>query len=136
MRKAGEISAAAHVRAMQECQPGRYEYHLEAAIQHTFAEHGARFPAYNSIVGSGQTRVLHYTENASKMRAGDLVLIDAGCEYQAATPQTSHAPFRSVGSSLLSSVRSMTWCLRRSKQPSPKFGRVIRGTNPTMRPFV
>lgn len=83
MRKAGEISAAAHVRAMQECQPGRYEYHLEAAIQHTFAEHGARFPAYNSIVGSGENAcVLHYTENASKMRAGDLVLIDAGCEYQ------------------------------------------------------
>ena len=83
MRKAGEISAAAHVRAMQECQPGRYEYHLEAAIQHTFAEHGARFPAYNSIVGSGANAcVLHYTENASKMRAGELVLIDAGCEYQ------------------------------------------------------
>ena len=83
MRKAGEISAAAHVRAMQECQPGRYEYHLEAAIQRTFAEHGARFPAYNSIVGSGENAcVLHYTENASKMRAGDLVLIDAGCEYQ------------------------------------------------------
>ena len=83
MRKAGEISAAAHVRAMQECKPGRYEYHLEAAIQHTFAEHGARFPAYNSIVGSGANAcVLHYTENASKMRAGDLVLIDAGCEYQ------------------------------------------------------
>ena len=83
MRKAGEISAAAHVRAMQECQPGRYEYHLEGAIQHTFAEHGARFPAYNSIVGSGANAcVLHYTENASKMRAGDLVLIDAGCEYQ------------------------------------------------------
>ena len=83
MRKAGEISAAAHVRAMQECQPGRYEYHLEAAIQHTFAEHGARFPAYNSIVGSGANAcVLHYTENATKMRAGDLVLIDAGCEYQ------------------------------------------------------
>ena len=83
MRKAGEISAAAHVRAMQECQPGRYEYHLEASIQHTFWEHGARFPAYNSIVGSGANAcVLHYTENASRMKAGDLVLIDAGCEYQ------------------------------------------------------
>ncbi len=83
MRKAGEISAAAHIRAMQECRPGRYEYHLEASIQHTFAEHGARFPAYNSIVGSGANAcVLHYTENADKMRAGDLVLIDAGCEYQ------------------------------------------------------
>ena len=59
------------------------EHHLEAAIQHTFSEHGARFPAYNSIVGSGANAcVLHYTENASRMKAGDLVLIDAGCEYQ------------------------------------------------------
>ena len=83
MRKAGEISAAAHVRAMQECQPGRYEYHLEAAIQHTFAEHGARFPAYNSIVGSGKNACcLHYTENNCKMAEGDLVVIDAGCEYE------------------------------------------------------
>jgi Xaa-Pro aminopeptidase len=44
MRKAGEISAEAHIRAMRECRAGRYEYHLEASIQHTFAEHGARFP--------------------------------------------------------------------------------------------
>ena len=83
MRKAGEISAEAHIRAMRECRAGRYEYHLEASIQHTFAEHGARFPAYNSIVGSGVNAcVLHYTENNARMRGGDLVLIDAGCEYE------------------------------------------------------
>ena len=83
MQRAADISSEAHSRAMRESTPGRYEYHLESAIQHTFAEHGARFPAYNSIVGSGANAcVLHYTENASKMRAGDLVLIDAGCEYQ------------------------------------------------------
>ncbi len=83
MRKAGEISAAAHIRAMRECRAGRYEYHLEASIQHTFAEHGARFPAYNSIVGSGVNAcVLHYTDNNARLRSGDLVLIDAGCEYE------------------------------------------------------
>ena len=83
MRKAGEISAEAHCRAMRECKPGRYEYQLEAAIHHEFANSGARSPAYNSIVGAGDNGcILHYTENSDKMRAGQLVLIDAGCEYE------------------------------------------------------
>jgi len=83
MRKAGEISAKAHVQAMRECIPGRYEYHLEGAIARAFAEYGARYPAYNSIVGAGANAcVLHYTENEDKLNDGDLVLIDAGCEYQ------------------------------------------------------
>ena len=83
MRKAGEISAEAHCQAMRECQPDRFEYQLEGTIARTFAEHGARFPAYNSIVGSGANAcVLHYVENRDKLREGDLVLIDAGCEYE------------------------------------------------------
>ncbi len=83
MRRAGEISAEAHCRAMRECKPGRYEYQLEAAIHHEFADNGARSPAYNSIVGAGENGcILHYTENTDKMRDGDLVLIDAGCEYE------------------------------------------------------
>jgi len=83
MGKAGEISARAHVRAMQTCRPGRWEYQLESAILHEFADHGARYPAYNSIVGSGDNAcILHYTENDAQMKDGDLVLIDAGCEYQ------------------------------------------------------
>lgn len=82
MRRAGEISAAAHVRAMRACQPGRFEYQLEAEILHEFAIHGARHAAYNSIVGGGANAcVLHYTENDDRLRDGDLVLIDAGCEY-------------------------------------------------------
>jgi len=83
MRRAGEISAEAHCRAMRECKPGRYEYQLEAAIHHEFADNGARSPAYNSIVGAGENGcILHYTENCDKMRDGELVLIDAGCEYE------------------------------------------------------
>ena len=83
MRRAGAISAGAHCRAMRECREGRFEYHLEGAILHEFAEHGARSAAYNSIVGAGANAcVLHYTENRDKLRSGDLVLIDAGCEYQ------------------------------------------------------
>ncbi|WP_074012355.1 Xaa-Pro aminopeptidase [Candidatus Sodalis sp. SoCistrobi] len=83
MRRACEITALAHTRAMQQCRPGLYEYQLEGEIKHEFNRHGARFPSYSTIVGSGENGcILHYTENASRMQSGDLVLIDAGCEYQ------------------------------------------------------
>ncbi len=82
MRRAGEISALAHTRAMETCRPGMFEYQLEAEILHEFTRLGARYPAYNTIVGSGENGcILHYTENECEMRGGDLVLIDAGCEY-------------------------------------------------------
>ncbi|BFM09471.1 Xaa-Pro aminopeptidase [Halioxenophilus aromaticivorans] len=83
MRTAGKISAQAHVRAMQMAKPGVYEYQLQAEIEHEFAKNGAHYPAYSSIVGSGPNGcILHYIENTQKMQDGDLVLIDAGCEYQ------------------------------------------------------
>ena len=83
MRRAGEITALAHTRAMEKCRPGMFEYQLEGEIHHEFTRHGARYPSYNTIVGSGENGcILHYTENESEMRDGDLVLIDAGCEYK------------------------------------------------------
>ncbi|MGB2260391.1 MAG: Xaa-Pro aminopeptidase [Porticoccaceae bacterium] len=83
MRKAGEISARAHRRAMQMSRPGLYEYQLQAEIEHEFMLSGATGPAYTSIVGGGKNGcILHYIENRDKLRSGDLVLIDAGCEYQ------------------------------------------------------
>ncbi|AIR59413.1 Xaa-Pro aminopeptidase [Cedecea neteri] len=83
MRRAGEISALAHTRAMQACRPGMFEYQLEGEIHHEFTRHGARYPSYTTIVGGGENGcILHYTENESELRDGDLVLIDAGCEYQ------------------------------------------------------
>ncbi|NRA41249.1 MAG: Xaa-Pro aminopeptidase [Pseudomonadales bacterium] len=83
MAEAGRISAEAHQRAMRFCQPGVYEYQLEAEILHEFAMQGARDPAYGSIVGGGANAcVLHYRENNQPLHDGDLVLIDAGCEYQ------------------------------------------------------
>lgn len=83
MKKAGKISAGAHVRAMQHCKPGINEYQLEAELQHEFGMNGARFAAYNSIVGSGKNGcILHYNENNSVIKDGDLVLIDAGCELE------------------------------------------------------
>lgn len=83
LQQAGIISAQAHTRAMQQCRAGWYEYQLEAEILHEFHRHGARWPAYNTIVGGGENGcILHYTENNRELCDGDLVLIDAGCEYQ------------------------------------------------------
>ncbi len=83
LKRAGEISALAHTRAMEKCRAGMFEYHLEGEIHHEFNRHGARYPSYNTIVGSGENGcILHYTENESELRDGALVLIDAGCEYQ------------------------------------------------------
>ena len=83
MRKAAQISARAHIRAMQSCIPGMMEYHLESEILHECSQHGARFQAYSPIVGGGTNGcVLHYTENEAPLRDGDLVLIDAGCEVE------------------------------------------------------
>ncbi len=83
MRKAAEISAKAHIKAMQFCKPGVYEYQLEAELLHTFMHEGARFPAYSSIVGGGKNGcILHYVENGDTLKNGDLVLIDAGAEVE------------------------------------------------------
>ena len=81
MKEAGEISARAHVRAMKASKTGVMEYQLEAEILHEFQMSGARFPAYNTIVGGGKNGcILHYIENSAPLKNGDLVLIDAGCE--------------------------------------------------------
>lgn len=80
MRQAAQISAAAHIRAMQTVRPNMMEYALEAELCYVFAKHGCGL-AYNSIVGGGDNAcILHYTENNAPLRAGDLVLIDAGAE--------------------------------------------------------
>ncbi|MFT6984413.1 MAG: Xaa-Pro aminopeptidase [Psychromonas sp.] len=83
LSEAAEISAAGHVRAMQQCSVGMWEYQLQAEVEHEFALQGAPHVAYNSIVAGGENGcILHYTENKGKLRDGDLVLIDAGAEYQ------------------------------------------------------
>lgn len=82
MQKAVDITGQAHIRAMQACKPGMYEYQLEAELLYEFHRHGARFSAYNSIVGAGRnTCILHYISNNQEIKDGDMVLIDAGAEY-------------------------------------------------------
>ena len=79
MRKAANISVAAHNRAQEFAKPGRYEYEIQAEIEHTFGLNGCT-PAYPSIVASGYNScVLHYFENNRQMQENDLLLIDAGC---------------------------------------------------------
>jgi Xaa-Pro aminopeptidase len=87
MRRAAQISAGAHIRAMQLCarmiKDGKdvREYHLDAELLHEFRLHGSQYPAYGSIVAAGANAcVLHYRADAAPVRSGDLVLIDAGCE--------------------------------------------------------
>ncbi|MEO8136335.1 MAG: aminopeptidase P N-terminal domain-containing protein, partial [Betaproteobacteria bacterium] len=82
MRRAAEISSQAHVRAMERARPGQHEYEVEAELLHEFVRYGAREQAYSAIVASGPNAcVLHYRENNRRMVDGDLLLIDAGCEY-------------------------------------------------------
>ncbi len=82
MRTAARISARAHRRAMQFCRPGLMEWQVEAELVHECARQGGRFQAYTPIVGGGANGcILHYVENAAELQSGDLLLIDAGCEY-------------------------------------------------------
>jgi len=81
MREAAQISARAHVRAMQASRAGLHEFSLEAELDYEFRKGGAKMPAYGSIVASGRNGcILHYQENDALLKDGDLVLIDAGCE--------------------------------------------------------
>ncbi|RMH38228.1 MAG: M24 family metallopeptidase, partial [Gammaproteobacteria bacterium] len=83
MRHVAKITAEAHKAAMQKTQPGRFEWEIEAEIKYRFALAGARFEAYSSIVAGGDNAtILHYTENQDRLRKGDLLLVDAGAEYQ------------------------------------------------------
>ena len=83
MRRAAEISAAAHRRAMDRTRVGWYEYQVEAELVHEFLRSGAQAVAYPSIVAGGPNAcVLHYRDNNRQLQDGELLLIDAGCEYQ------------------------------------------------------
>ncbi|MFT4060037.1 MAG: Xaa-Pro aminopeptidase [Legionella sp.] len=83
MRQAARISVEAHLRAMRQCKHVHYEYQLEAELNYEFTRQGCRYVAYDPIVGSGENAcILHYTDNNQPLHAGDLVLIDAGGEYE------------------------------------------------------
>ena len=82
LRAAARITREAHELAMRRTRPGMHEYEVEAMLLDTFRRHGSERPAYGSIVGSGPNAcVLHYRKNDRRIHGGELLLIDAGCEY-------------------------------------------------------
>jgi Xaa-Pro aminopeptidase len=82
MRQACRITSEGHIAAMQAVKPGMYEYQVEALIEQEFRARGAAAPGYGTIAGSGvNATVLHYVENESICRDGELLLVDAGAEY-------------------------------------------------------
>lgn len=81
MRYAAQTAARAHTQAMQICRPGLFEFEVQAEIEREFRKDGME-PSYTSIVGGGENAcILHYVENRSELKAGDLLLIDAGSEH-------------------------------------------------------
>ncbi len=83
MRKAAALACAGHTAAMRECKPGLREYELEALLEQQFRKGGSTGPAYASIVAGGANAcILHYVENSELLRDGDLLLIDAGAEWE------------------------------------------------------
>lgn len=101
LRRAAAISVDAHVAAMGLGRPGRHEYELEATINYMFRSQGGMGPGYGTIVGAGvNATILHYVENTCALAAGDLVLVDAGCEvdhYTADITRTWPASGRFTG---------------------------------------
>ncbi|HJQ31581.1 MAG TPA: Xaa-Pro aminopeptidase [Pyrinomonadaceae bacterium] len=83
MQRAADIAAEAHREAMRAARPGAKEYEIEALIEYVFRRSGAAGPAYNTIVGSGvNATILHYINNDAELKDGDLLLIDAGAEFE------------------------------------------------------
>jgi Xaa-Pro aminopeptidase len=83
MQRAADIAAEAHVEAMKAVQPGMMEYEVEAMIEAYFRKHGSAGPSYTSIIGGGgNATILHYIDNKDELKDGDLLLVDAGCEYK------------------------------------------------------
>jgi Xaa-Pro aminopeptidase len=82
MRRAIAISATAHAAAMRNARGGMMEWEIEALVDYNFRKRGAAGPSYPSIIASGpNAATLHYIHNDREIRAGELMLIDAGCEY-------------------------------------------------------
>ena len=82
LRKAVDASVAAHVAAMKAIKPNLKEFEISALLQYEWGRRGCERDAYSPIVGSGHnSTILHYSENTSTMKSGDVVVIDAAGEY-------------------------------------------------------
>jgi Xaa-Pro aminopeptidase len=83
MRQAAQISVKGHLAAMAAALPGKFEFQVQAELEATFVREGSPRVAFSSIIASGHNAcILHYTENRDEIQDGDLVLVDAGAEWQ------------------------------------------------------
>lgn len=83
LRHAVDLTAAAHVEAMKAVRPGMHEYEIEAILEFHFRRNGSSGPGYGSIVGGGDNAtILHYVENSDRLDDGQVLLVDAGCEWE------------------------------------------------------
>lgn len=122
MRRAGEISAAAHVAAMRAARPGMSEQQVQAVVEQVFRDRGSKRNGYDSIVASGPNAcILHYIENTRKIRRGDLLLLDAGAEVDHYTADITRtwpvgAPFSAAQRAVYNVVlRAQKACVRAVK---------------------
>lgn len=91
MRQAAQISVQGHLAAMRASRPGAYEYQIQSAIEHAFRLQGSERVAFNSIAAAGDNAcILHYTQNNAELKDGDLILLDAGAEWQGYAGDISH----------------------------------------------
>jgi len=82
IKKAVNITVKAHRQIMMSCEPGMYEYEIQALAEYVFTKLGSEYPAFPSIIGSGENSViLHYSSNRKKIKDGDLIVVDIGAEY-------------------------------------------------------
>ena len=132
MRQAARIAVAAHARAMQACAPGMTEYELEAEFLHEFRRHGAEC-SYPPIVAAGANAcVLHYRANNAELADGDLVLIDAGCEYEMYASDVTRT-FPANGRYSAPQRELYELVLEANRAATAKPSRAIIGTIRTMR---
>ncbi len=116
MKKAAEISVQAHIAAMKRCRPGLSELQIEAELKYQFANLGARFEAYNSIVAGGENAcILHYVENNCELKDGDLILIDAGAELDGYAADISRT-FPVNGCYSPEQLEAYQWVLKANKE--------------------
>ncbi len=91
MRQAAQISVQGHIAAMRATRPGAYEYQVQSALEHAFKMAGSERVAFNTIAAAGDNAcILHYTENNAPLKDGDLILLDAGAEWQGYAGDISH----------------------------------------------
>jgi Xaa-Pro aminopeptidase len=82
LQKAADATIGAHIEAMKSCEPGMFEYQLQAVVEYCFTQAGAEYTGFPSIIGSGpNTQSYHYDANRRKMQSGELVIMDIGAEY-------------------------------------------------------